>query len=174
MTLRFDIAVRSPADEVLYEGLPRLEPVLAALGEGALLIGGLATAAWLSAKPVGLAIRATRDVDLGIDRVALGITRERTPVRPLLDGQDFAQGFGGEDFRFSWETAKGPFIVDLLVAAVRRARRHRSWSPASQALLRPAWRMPSPADRLRSNWCCTVRGNGRSGFTRSSSMLPLS
>jgi hypothetical protein len=67
---RYEIPVHSPADEVLYDGLPELAPVLAALGRGALLIGGLASAAWLSSRPVGLPVRATRDIDLGIDRLA--------------------------------------------------------------------------------------------------------
>jgi hypothetical protein len=115
--LRYEIAVRSPADEVLDEGLPELAPVLAALGPGALLIGGLSSAAWLSSRPVGLPVRATRDVDLGIDRPTLGITRDHAPIRPLLDRQRFTSGFGGEEFRFSLDTTKGPFVVDLLVAA---------------------------------------------------------
>ena len=71
--LRCEIPVKSDADRLLYEGLPPLMPVLDQLGEGALLIGGLATMAWLSARPVGLPIRATRDVDLGMDRAALGL-----------------------------------------------------------------------------------------------------
>jgi hypothetical protein len=46
--LRCEIPILSDADRLLYEGLPLLIPVLDELGEGALLIGGLATMAWLS------------------------------------------------------------------------------------------------------------------------------
>jgi hypothetical protein len=59
--LEFEIPVRGEADHLLYEGLPLLAPVLKELGDGAVLIGGLATAAWLTACPVGLPVRATRE-----------------------------------------------------------------------------------------------------------------
>jgi hypothetical protein len=114
--LRYEIEVRSPADRVLYDGLPRLQPVLSKLGRAAVLIGGLASAAWLDARPVGLPVRATRDVDLGIDQLAIGVSGRRAIVRPLLVEQDFVPGFGDEPFRFSYDTGPGLFIVDLLVA----------------------------------------------------------
>jgi hypothetical protein len=114
--MRYEIEVVSDADRVLYEGLPSLQPVLDRLGPSARLIGGLAGAAWLAERPVGVPIRATRDVDLGIDRVGVGITRARTVVGPLLAAHDFASGFGGEPFRFWRETERGAFVVDLLVA----------------------------------------------------------
>jgi hypothetical protein len=121
--LRCEIDVRSGADRLLYEGLPLLAPVLDELGDGALLIGGLATAVWLTARPVGLPVRATRDIDLGIDRRALGITRERTPVKPLLRKHEFDPGYAGEEFRFARKTSAGTFVVDLLVApGASRAR----------------------------------------------------
>lgn len=114
--MRYEITVSGDADRVLYEGLPSLQPVLDRLGPGARLIGGLASAAWLAARPVGVPIRPTRDVDLGIDRVGVGIRRDRAVVGPLLVAQDFASGFGGEPFRFWRETGPGAFVVDLLVA----------------------------------------------------------
>lgn len=114
--LRYEINVASPADEVLFDGLPHLQPVLDRLGPQALLVGGLAAAAWLDARPIGLPIRATRDVDLGIDRHGLGIRRGQAPIAPLLRDQGFAPGFADEEFRFSYNTPRGPFVVDLLVA----------------------------------------------------------
>jgi hypothetical protein len=61
-------------------------------------------------------LRPTFDVDLGIDRFAVGITRTRTVVGPLLESQNFSPNFGGEPFRFWRETGEGPLVVDLLVA----------------------------------------------------------
>lgn len=114
--LAYAIHVQSPADEVLYEGLPHLAPVLEEFGSGALLIGGMAAIAWLTACPVGLPVRATRDIDLGINAVKLGISKDHAPVQPLLKKHGFKPGFGGESFRFSRHTSHGPFVVDLLVA----------------------------------------------------------
>jgi hypothetical protein len=114
--LRCEISVKSDADRLLYEGLPLLMPVLDELGEGALLIGGLATMAWLAARPVGLPIRATRDVDLGIDRAILGLRGNRAIVGKLLRAHGFKPGYAEEAFRFAHETPAGVFVVDLLVA----------------------------------------------------------
>lgn len=114
--LRCEIPVKSEADRLLYEGLPPLMPVLDQLGEGALLIGGLATMAWLTARPVGLPIRATRDVDLGIDRAILGLRGDRAIVGKLLRAHGFKPGYAEEAFRFARETPAGVFVVDLLVA----------------------------------------------------------
>jgi hypothetical protein len=114
--LDFEIEVRSPADRLLYEGLPLLSPALDELGDGALLIGGLAVAAWLDARPVGLPFRPTRDVDLGIDRRGLRITRDRQVVGPLLRALEFWPGYNEEEFRFARETSAGLFVVDCLVA----------------------------------------------------------
>lgn len=114
--LRTEIKVRTEADRLLYEGLPHLRPVLKQLGDKALLIGGLAAAAWLNERPVGLPVRPTRDVDLGIDRVALGTNRNRATIQPLLKEHKFEPGFGDEEFRFWTPTEHGPFVVDLLVA----------------------------------------------------------
>jgi hypothetical protein len=114
--LRCEIPVKSDADHLLYEGLPPLMPVLDELGEGALLIGGLATMAWLAARPVGLPIRATRDVDLGIDRAILGLRGDRAIVGKLLRAHGFKPGYAEEAFRFARETPAGVFVVDLLVA----------------------------------------------------------
>jgi hypothetical protein len=114
--LEFEIDVSSPADRLLYEGLPLIAPALDALGTGALLIGGLATAAWLGVHPVGMPPRATRDLDLGIDRQTLRITKGKRVVGPILQAADFTAGFGGEEFRFVRETSAGDFVVDCLVA----------------------------------------------------------
>ncbi len=120
--LRCEIPVKSEADRLLYEGLPPLMPVLDQLGEGALLIGGLATMAWLAARPVGLPIRATRDVDLGIDRAILGLRGDRAIVGKLLRAHGFKPGYAEEAFRFARETPAGVFVVDLLVAPGASAR----------------------------------------------------
>ncbi len=114
--IRCEIPVVGDADRLLYEGLPLLMPVLDELGEGALLIGGLATTAWLLARPVGLPTRATRDVDLGMDRAALGLRGDRAIVAKLLHEHNFEPGHRGEAFRFSRATPAGEFVVDLLVA----------------------------------------------------------
>lgn len=114
--LDFEIDVRGPADRLLYEGLPLLAPALDELGDGALLVGGLAVAAWLDAHPVGLPFRPTRDVDLGIDRRGLRITRDRQVVGPLLRALEFRPGYNDEEFRFVRETSAGLFVVDCLVA----------------------------------------------------------
>ena len=114
--LEFEISVRGEADQLLYEGLPLLAPVLKELGDGAVLIGGLATAAWLTACPVGLPVRATRDIDLGIDRTMLGLRGDRSVVGTLLTEHGFHSGYNGEAFRFAQTTSIGDFVVDLLVA----------------------------------------------------------
>jgi hypothetical protein len=114
--LRCDIAVASGADQLLYEGLPMLMPVLDELDRGAVLIGGLATMAWLRDSDVGMPIRATRDVDLGMDRAALGLRGDRARVAALLEANGFAQGYLEEAFRFARTLPGGDFVVDLLVA----------------------------------------------------------
>lgn len=119
--LRSEIKVRTPADRLLLDGLPHLQPVLDELGDRALLIGGLATAAWLTAHPVDLPVRATRDVDLGIDRLALGITRSQARIQPLMRQHEFAPGYDNEDFRFARNVDHGTFVVDVLVAPGSRA-----------------------------------------------------
>lgn len=119
--LRSEIKVTTAADRLLLEGLPHLQPILDELGDRALLIGGLATAAWLTAHPVDLPVRATRDVDLGIDRLALGITRSKARIQPLMRRHEFAPGYDNEDFRFARSIARGAFVVDVLVAPGSRA-----------------------------------------------------
>lgn len=126
--LEFEIEVRTPADRLLYEGLPLVAPALEKLGDGALLVGGLAVAAWLDAYPVGFPFRPTRDVDLGIDRQALRITRERRVVGPLLRELDFRPGYNEEEFRFARETSAGVFVVDCLVAKGASREQPRSSS----------------------------------------------
>lgn len=114
--LRCDIAVAGGADQLLYEGLPLLMPVLDELDQGAVLIGGLATTAWLRSSDVGMPIRATRDVDLGINRAALGLRGDRARVATLLRANGFSPGYSEEAFRFARTLPGGDFVVDLLVA----------------------------------------------------------
>lgn len=114
--LRCELSVTGPADRLLAQGLPLLAPVLERLGDGALLIGGLSVTAWLTARPVEMPTRATRDVDLGIDRLALGLAGSKAFVADLLREQEFKAGYSEEAFRFVRETSEGSFVVDLLVA----------------------------------------------------------
>lgn len=107
--------VVSPADRLLLAGLSCLQPVLNELGDGVMLIGGVAVSAWLQARPVGLPVRATRDVDLGINPRALGLTASRRRVKPLLERHGFVQRPGDEPFRFTRDTEEGAFLVDLLL-----------------------------------------------------------
>lgn len=112
--LRIDVT--GPADRLMFEGLPHLQPVIDELGDGVMLIGGLAATAWIGASDIGLPIRATRDVDLGIDRRGLRLTGSRSKVVPLLRDSGFRSMGGDASFRFVKETPAGEFIVDLLVA----------------------------------------------------------
>lgn len=114
--LRCELSVTGPTDRLLAQGLPLLAPVLEQLGDGALLIGGLSVTAWLTARPVEMPTRATRDVDLGIDRLALGLTGSKAFVADLLREQEFKAGYSEEAFRFVRATSEGSFVVDLLVA----------------------------------------------------------
>jgi hypothetical protein len=113
-TLRIDAT--GPADRLLFEGLPHLQPVIDELGDGAMLIGGLAATAWVGASEIGLPMRPTRDVDLGIDRRGLRLTASRSRVVPLLRDGGFESMGGDASFRFVKDTPAGEFIVDLLVA----------------------------------------------------------
>jgi hypothetical protein len=112
--LRIDVS--GPADRLMFEGLPHLQPVIDELGDSAMLIGGLAATAWIGASDIGLPMRATRDVDLGIDRRGLRLTANRRKVVPLLRDSGFESIGGDASFRFVKETSAGEFIVDLLVA----------------------------------------------------------
>ncbi|HEX3608683.1 MAG TPA: hypothetical protein VHU14_03285 [Solirubrobacterales bacterium] len=113
-TLKIDVS--GPADHLLFEGLPHLQPVIDELGDGALLIGGLAATAWIGASEIGLPMRVTRDVDIGIDRRGLHLTAETRKVVPLLREQGFESLGGKRQFRFVKKTPAGEFLVDLLVA----------------------------------------------------------
>jgi hypothetical protein len=104
-----------PADRLLLAGLESLQPVLDQLGEGLVLIGGLAVSAWLHASTLDLPVRATRDVDFGVHRGALGLTTSSRRVKPLLEQHGFVQHPGEEPFRFACETREGRFSLDLLL-----------------------------------------------------------
>lgn len=86
-----------------------------ALGTAALLIGGLMARLWLQARPIGLPIRATADIDLGINRRDLRITGDRKVVEPLLLRAGFNRRPGDDEFRFVKEVDGNPLVVDLLV-----------------------------------------------------------
>lgn len=116
------IPVRGPADRLLLAGLSALDPILEELGDGVLLIGGLATAAWVETGAIGLPPRPTHDVDLGVDRRTLGLTARTRKLQPLLAQHDFRRLPGDEPFRFSRETEAGRFLLDLLLP--RGASRH--------------------------------------------------
>lgn len=81
-----------------------------------MLIGGLATAAWIQNKTPNIPARATRDVDLGVDRKGLGLTTQSNRIRPLLETAGFDQLIGDEQFRFTRDTPDGEFLLDLMVA----------------------------------------------------------
>jgi hypothetical protein len=107
--------VAGPADRLLLAGLAHLQPVIDELAGGTLLIGGIATTAWLQASATELPIRATRDVDLGIDRTVLGLTARTRRIRPLLERHGFRRRPQDERFRFVCDTEAGAFLLDLLL-----------------------------------------------------------
>lgn len=114
--LELRILVASEADRLLFEGLPHLEPVFAELGDGAIVIGGIATTAWIETSDLDLPLRTTRDVDLGIDRKGLRLGSSEPKVQPLLRAEGFEPLLGDHRFRFEKETPAGKFLLDLLVA----------------------------------------------------------
>jgi hypothetical protein len=113
-TLHIDAS--GPAERLLFEGLPYLQPVIQELGDGAMLIGGLAATAWVGASNIGLPMRATRDIDLGVDRRALRLSADSRKVVPLLREHGFESLGGDWQSRFVKRTSAGEFLVDLLVA----------------------------------------------------------
>ncbi len=115
--LNIDFPIRGPTDELLLEGLRDLRPVLNELSQGVVVIGGLATAAWLYARPVDLPTRLTPDVDLGINKRVLGLTSRESKLKPLLEAAGFKSGYADEEFRFWKEvgSSQETFVVDLLV-----------------------------------------------------------
>lgn len=110
------IAVSGEADRLVADGLEELRPVLAGLRRGVLIIGGLMTRIWLHARPIGVPARATADVDLGIDRRALGLVGDRKVVEPLLRAAGFEPRLGNEEFRFEKDLDGRTFPVDLGIA----------------------------------------------------------
>jgi hypothetical protein len=116
---RIVIGVTTKADRVLVAGLTELTPVFDALQGGVLIVGGLMTRVWLHAHPIGLPVRATADVDLGIDRRSLQLAATSRVIGPLLEEQGFKPGGGAPDepFRFYKKVAGDEkVVVDLLVA----------------------------------------------------------
>lgn len=131
--------VRGPADRLLLAGLTALEPVLAKLGDGVLLIGGLATAAWVETSEIDVPVRPTYDVDLGVDRRALGLAARTSKLRPLLAQHGFRRRPGDEPFRFACETDKGEFLLDLLLPRGASRRVPPSIEAGLDSIQRPAW-----------------------------------
>jgi hypothetical protein len=105
----------SPADRLLAAGLDRLSPIVDELYDGILVIGGLAVTAWLQTHPTGIAVRTTRDIDLGIDRAALHLTTTSNRLPPLLAQHGFRSRPDDEPSRFVCPTQAGDFLVDLLL-----------------------------------------------------------
>jgi hypothetical protein len=117
------IGVEGRADRLLVAGMREIAPVLAELGPGALVIGGLMTRIWMHARPIELPARVTADVDLGIDKRILRITGGKRIVGPLLERHRFFPGYDNEPFRYSRELdGLGTMIVDVVIA--RDASRH--------------------------------------------------
>lgn len=60
-------------------------------------------------------MRATRDIDLGIIAVKLGVSKDHTPRPAPTEAAWLPARLRGETARFSRDTSRGPFVVDLLV-----------------------------------------------------------
>lgn len=111
------IAVTGKADRRLVACLREVSPLLDELGTAVLVIGGLMTRLWLHAQPIGLPVRPTADVDIGVDRRALRLAGDRRVVGPLLKRLGFDPGYEGEPFRYSKEIeGVGLVVVDVMVA----------------------------------------------------------
>lgn len=111
--LELRILVASEADRLLFEGLSHLEPLFAEFGNGAIVIGGVATTAWIETSDLGLPLRATRDVDVGIDRSGLRLGSSEPKVQPLLRAQGFEPLRSDRKFRFEKETPSARFTEAL-------------------------------------------------------------
>lgn len=109
------IDATTPANRLLAAGLERLDPVIDDLYNGVLIIGGLAVTVWLHAHPTGLPVRATRDIDLGIDRTALRLTSTSHRLTPLLAEHGFESQPEDEPSRFTCPTPHGAFLLDLVL-----------------------------------------------------------
>jgi hypothetical protein len=97
-------------------GLAELRPLLARLGNSVLIVGGLMTRIWVHARPDGgVPARATADVDLGIDKRALGLTGDSKLIEPMLEDAGFEKGLGDNAFKFTRELPEGEFEVDVMV-----------------------------------------------------------
>jgi hypothetical protein len=91
--------------------------VLEELGAGALVIGGLMVRLWLHLRAIDMPVRATPDIDLGINKRTLRISGTKRVVDPLLREHGFSPGYAGEPFRYSKDLAGlGPIIVDVVIA----------------------------------------------------------
>lgn len=115
--MKATIGVSGDLGAIYASGLPRLQRVLDALAPGYVLVGGVAVQYWLTIRPVhGFAVRPTADIDIGVDRVAIGSLGSKQVVRPLLDAEGFRNVEGDEEFRFRGSTDAGPLVLDVLVA----------------------------------------------------------
>lgn len=113
------VVAAGPADQVIVRGLIDLKPVLEALDEGLLVVGGLMTYFWLSYEASDLPVRQTGDIDLGLDRRALHLTATSSRIAPLLRENDFEpySASGRPTSRFYKDLGEGmTIIVDLMIA----------------------------------------------------------
>lgn len=112
------IRIEGKADRLLVKGLKEIEPVLDALRGSVVLIGGLMVRIWLNAQPPELPVRATADIDLGVDRRSLRLASSSQKVAPLLKDRGFEPGAVDPEelFRFGKELEGETLVVDVLVA----------------------------------------------------------
>jgi hypothetical protein len=115
--MRATVGISPELAAIYADSLPVLQRVLDSLDEGYVLVGGIAVQYWLTVRPVrGFPVRPTADIDVGIDRMVIGSTGDRTVLRPLLDTEGFRNEQGDEEFRFRRKTAAGSLVLDIVVA----------------------------------------------------------
>ncbi len=113
------IGISGEADRLVADGLEELRPVFEKLRGGFLVVGGPMTRVWLHLRPIGIPPRATADVDLGIDRLALRLVGNRRLIAPLLRETGFEPRPGDERFRFVKEIEGRALPVDFGIAPGR-------------------------------------------------------
>jgi hypothetical protein len=115
---RVRIEVDGKADRLLVKALHEVQPILETLRGSILVIGGLMVRIWLHVEPPELPVRATADIDLGVDRHGLGLASKDQKITPLLKSYGFKPGAVDPDerFRFGKELEGETVVVDVLVA----------------------------------------------------------
>lgn len=97
-------------------GLKEVSPLLEELAAGVLVIGGLMVRIWLHAMPIGIPLRPTADIDIGIDRRALALVGKRRIVGPMLERLGFEAGYANEPFRYSKTVENvGLVLIDVVI-----------------------------------------------------------